>query len=421
MNVVEKAMKILEIGYVCDRCLGRQFAQLLSNTSNEARGKALRLAVAMQLDQSGDTQRIDMRNFLGITFHNEKLARIKIKDSKPRCAICMNVFDRLGRIAEKIFKKVKKYEFESFVVGTRLSPALLSREEELWELVGIEACEPIKAEINRELGKLLEALFKKAGRKITVDFKSPDVVILVDLSASRISVRVNSLFIRGDYCKLVKGIPQTRWKRKVYRTSVQEIIAKPLLKATRGRDTKFHGAGREDINVRCLGWRPFVIEVLEPKCRRIDLKRIEREINKSSAVKVRRLRFTTSEEVRLLKEARFPKTYRVIVECEREITSSELRKLKQLETVIAQRTPLRVLRRRSDRVRKRRVYEVRARKISRKRFELHVKCDAGLYVRELVTGDEGRTSPSVSSILGCECSVVDLSVIKIHTRSKKKN
>ena len=79
MNVVEKAMKILEIGYVCDRCLGRQFAQLLSNTSNEARGKALRLAVAMQLDQSGDTQRIDMRNFLGITFHNEKLARIKIK------------------------------------------------------------------------------------------------------------------------------------------------------------------------------------------------------------------------------------------------------------------------------------------------------------------------------------------------------
>jgi tRNA pseudouridine synthase 10 len=330
----------------------------------------------------------------------------------------MNIFDKLDKIATMIFKKIKKYEFKTFVIGTRLSSQLSYREEELWENVGIETCEPIKAEINRELGKCLEKMFRKDGKKINVDFRSPDIVVLVNLSRLSIDVQINPIFIRGDYCKLIRGIPQTKWKRKIYKTSVEEIIAKPLLKATRGKDTKFHGAGREDIDVRCFGWRPFVIEILEPKYRKINLKEIENEINKTKKVKVRNLRFTNIQEVRFLKEAKFLKTYRLLVECEREISSKELRKLKQLECVIKQQTPKRVLRRRSDKIRKRRIYKIKVKKIDRNKFEIFVTCDAGLYVREVVTGDENRTNPSVSSILGCNCNVIELDVLKIHTKTK---
>ncbi|MDP6641711.1 MAG: hypothetical protein QF381_04675, partial [Nitrososphaerales archaeon] len=43
------------------------------------------------------------------------------------------------------------------------------------------------------------------------------------------------------------GIPQTRWPSGKYKTSVEQIAAKPYLTKTKGTGTKFHGAGREDI------------------------------------------------------------------------------------------------------------------------------------------------------------------------------
>ncbi len=38
------------------------------------------------------------------------------------------------------------------------------------------------------------------------------------------------------------------------------MIAKPILKASKGIDSVIHAAGREDIDVRCLDYRPFIIE-----------------------------------------------------------------------------------------------------------------------------------------------------------------
>jgi len=39
--------------------------------------------------------------------------------------------------------------------------------------------------------------------------------------------------------------------------------------------------------------------------------------------------------------------------------------------------------------------------------------EAGLYIKELVSSDGGRTKPSVSSVLGVGAKVVDLDVIGI--------
>ena len=328
-EVIRKVIETLRLGYVCDRCLGRQFAQLLTSTSNEIRGSTLRRTIGILADAKRDTFGIPPENFRGL-----KLRWVKIpKEAKSiKCFLCEDIFDKLNSLVKKALKLLRNYEFERFLVGTRPPPRLIEREEELWEKIGIEYCEPLKAELNREIGKRLESALKAEGRKITVDHKRPEIVLIFDLETREIEVKVNSLFIYGEYQKLKRGIPQTKWKRKIYRTSVQELIERPILKATKGKKASFHGAGREDITARCLGWRPFVLEVKEPRVRRIDLKRMEELINRSSFVKVRKLRFVDSSMVERIKEAKYPKSYRVLIKCEKFLTDDDINKLRKLVT-----------------------------------------------------------------------------------------
>uniref|UniRef100_A0A7S1YZL7 tRNA pseudouridine(55) synthase n=1 Tax=Ditylum brightwellii TaxID=49249 RepID=A0A7S1YZL7_9STRA len=67
---------------------------------------------------------------------------------------------------------------------------------------------------------------------------------------------------------------------------------------------------------------------------------------------------------------------------------------------IAQSTPLRVLHRRSSQIRKRHILSLVATRLSSHWFLLRISTSAGTYVKEFVHGDCGRTSPSVSSMLG---------------------
>ena len=403
MRLLEKVVEILKDGYVCDRCLGRQFSQLLSGLSNEERGRILRYYLAMLID-SGLEVKVNKTNFYGIKFHNRK---VKVRKPK-KCSVCLGIFDELKKKVKQIVRKLKKYEFETFLVGCKLTPELVEREEEIWNKAGIEWCESIKAEINRELGKEIEKLTgKKMNRRM------PDITVIVDLNTDSIELDVRSIFIYGKYQKLVRGIPQTKWKRKRYRTSVQEIIEKPLLRQTKAERSKFHGSGREDIEVRCLGWRPFVIELIRPKKRKIDLKKIREEINKSKKVKVKDLKFVGREIVRRVKFADHDKTYRAIVTFEKPV--SNLERLRMLKgRVIEQRTPIRVLRRRSDKIRKRVVKDLKYKLLGKKKVEFIIKAQAGLYIKELITGDEGRTKPSIAEILQNVPRKIELDVIKIH-------
>lgn len=177
----------------------------------------------------------------------------------------------LKKKAKQIEKELKKYEYKTFLIGSKPKANLLKKEEELWEKIGIDYCEPLRGEINRELGKLVEKLTKKH-----MDYK-PDITIFVDFNKDKIQLSIRSLYIYGKYQKLKRGIPQTKWKKKIFKTSVQEEIAKPILKITKSKNSSFHGAGREDIDAKCLGWRPFVIEILNPMKRKINIREIQKK------------------------------------------------------------------------------------------------------------------------------------------------
>lgn len=337
MKVEEKAIEILKDSYICDICLGRQFGDLLTGYTNEQRGKIIRQFMAFLID-SGEKIDVDLSNFYGIRFRN-----VKIKPEKPKkCKICKNFFlEKLGKIAKSMVKEFKGIEFDTFQVGSIVSDDLLKLEEEQWNRVGIEFCEPIKSEINRELGKAVEKLTKKRFAQ-----KNPDVTAIVNLNTGTVRVEIRSLYIFGGYQKLKRGIPQTKWvcrhcngkgcknckgKGKLYSTSVQEIIEKPLLKITKSKKSSFHGAGREDIDARCLDYRPFVIEIEKPIKRKVDLKWVERQIGKSGKVKVKGLRFATKDAIRKIKFAKIDKTYLATVEFAKSINKKKLRGLRILE------------------------------------------------------------------------------------------
>ncbi|HIQ49690.1 MAG TPA: tRNA pseudouridine(54/55) synthase Pus10 [Nanoarchaeota archaeon] len=406
MELIERIKNLLQKP-ICDNCLGRVFAQMLSGMSNKERGRIIRDFAAFLIEAQ------ELENFAQENFneYNFRLTKKTSSKKKLNCYFCGNIFEKLEKIAEKAIKKLEKIEFNTFLVGNRPSKEMLEKEEEMWKLAGMDYCEPLKAELNRELGKLISQKMKK-----TAELKKPEVVILFDWEKGKpkIEIQISSLFIFGYYQKLVRGIPQCKWGTPgKYKTSVEQIIAKPLLKATKGKDTKFHGMGREDIDARCLAWRAFVIEIIEPKKRKINLKEIAKQINASKKVKVKGLKLVEREMVRKVKEASPDKTYRVVVKFEKPVKKEELKKLRKLIGVINQQTPERVLHRRADKLRKREVKAIKWKYINSKTVELIIKCSAGLYVKELVSGDNGRTRPSVAEILGVPAKVVELDVIKI--------
>jgi tRNA pseudouridine synthase 10 len=205
----------------------------------------------------------------------------------------------------------------------------------------------------------------------------------------------------------------------MYPESVEEIIGKPILDATGGTKVSFHASGREDIDARMLGeGRPFVIEVAKPKKRFLVLKDLERSVNAYAhgKVEVSSLKFADKDSVRELKKTESTKKeYRVIIELEKEISPKNLRLLEEKLTnvMVRQKTPTRVLHRRADLTREKYIYEVKVKKLSPKKAEMKIKCQGGLYVKELVTGDGGRTKPSVSEILQNKAKPIKLDVLNV--------
>lgn len=398
----------MEEGYLCDYCLGRQFAQLLTDMSNRKRGEVVRTTLAMELD-AGEELEVDDSNFQDHEFRNYEPKEVEERE----CLLCGGIFDELDKWVERAMRKLQEYEFDNFLVGSRLPEELVKREEELWEKTGIEHCEELKAGINRAIGKRLEEKMNKV-----VEFELPQIVVLLDFKDEEVKLDVNSLCVYGEYRKLERGIPQTEWPSGKFEISIEEIIAPAFLRAADATEEKFHGAGREDIDALCKGWRPFILEVLEPKNRDLGLESVEDEVNENEELEVRNLQVVERTKVEELKSWQPDKSYRAVVKFSEKISDEDLEELKELETTIEQRTPIRVEHRRADRTRKRKVKSLDWKKTGDDEIELEVKTEAGTYIKELISGDGGRTKPSVSSVLGVEAECKKLDVIEIHDKDK---
>ncbi|MGB9959338.1 MAG: tRNA pseudouridine(54/55) synthase Pus10 [Candidatus Bathyarchaeales archaeon] len=440
MDILKKALEMLEKHPLCDHCLGRQFALLGRNMENEERGKAIKTVLAMEaqaLAQSKNDEGIRILKVLatnGFSKNAEEILhrmkrRVLGKSLQKTCFLCGNKFALVDKLVEKALEKLKDYEYRNFLVGVELPVDVEEREDEFKARFEVEYGENLRLEFGKLLGKKISLYSGK-----TVEYQKPEVVIVINPVAEEIKVQVNPLYVAGRYKKLVRGIPQSKWfcsschgkgcekcnwTGKMYPESVEEIISEPFLKATEGVKTFFHASGREDIDARMLGkGRPFVIEISQPKKRFLDLKKLEESVNAHAAgkVEISSLRFVDKDFVRRLKKAESAqKEYRVFIEFERELTDADISLLEEklANIMVKQRTPTRVLHRRADLTREKHIYEVKVRRLSPKRAEMKIRCQGGLYVKELVTGDDGRTTPSVSEILNCKAKPIKLDVLNV--------
>jgi len=185
-----------------------------------------------------------------------------------------------------------------------------------------------------------------------------------------------------------------------------------------GEEAVFHGAGREDVDARMLGsGRPFVIEVREPRTRDVDPERLRAEINEfaDGKAEVEGLRRATHGMVERVKELDASKTYRMDVEFGGPVPEEAFAAaLAELDgATIHQDTPQRVAHRRADVTRTREVYAIDGTLADDRHAELEVHGEGGLYVKELVSGDEGRTEPSLAGLLGVDAAVTALDVVDV--------
>ena len=403
MEIDKQVNSILAYGECCDHCLGRFFGKRSHGLSNDERGRGLKISRALD-------ENLPYTEFSGT------------------CWICNNFFDSVPVWADRVLQAVQGIEFSTFLIGCRVPPLIAENEEMVWSDLSLSEPEPFKSEVNREVGKAVSA---RTGK--TVDFKKPDIVVILDPSSEVVEVQINSVFFYGRYQKYERGIPQTHWDCRAckgagcekcnftgaqYLDSVEELIGRPVITAFEAQNAVLHGAGREDIDARMIGTgRPFILEVVGPKKRTLDLAVLEQEINRTAEgrVSVAIKRWSERAEVETLKSNKAHKKYRILIEVEGALSADEFANaLKTLQgATIYQRTPERVAHRRADKIRERIVLDIEYAGEQDGKFVVEILGEAGLYIKELVSGDGGRTRPSLAGILDRPAHVFSLDVVQV--------
>ena len=403
MDLTELTGAILAYGEICDHCLGRMFGKRSFSLTNDNRGVALRITYFIARNEP-------------YTPH------------EGTCWICQGFFEEIGVWADRVVTAINDTEFSTFLIGTRIPPLMAEAEEMVWSDLSLTHAEPIKSEINREVGK---AVALRTGKE--ADLLRPDVVAILDPLSGTVEVQVKPVFFSGRYRKLERGIPQTHWDCRVcrgsgcercgftgkqYPDSVEELMGRPVIDLFEAEGAVLHGAGREDIDARMIGTgRPFVMEVVTPRTRTVDLRNVEQAINTQAAgrVEVSLTGWSWREDVETIKSDKAYKKYRILVEIDGLLSLSELKSaVASLKGVtIEQRTPQRVSHRRADKIRERKVLDIEAVGEGKDGFVIEVTGEAGLYIKELISGDSGRTRPSLAGVLNRPARVTELDVIAV--------
>ncbi len=474
-SLYQKTIDLLRSSSICNECIGRQFSYLGTATSNFERAHAVLLGITMEchliLSKTTFEERITLydQNPIEILdllakkadfvpakkiidqFKDKKFlfSTLSISSEKNefKCHLCDNLLlpKSISEIYKLIDLKARNYEFTDFLIGTHLNAAQADKEDEFRARFNLRNGESFKANLNRLIGKKLQEFWEKQPK-----YEQPGLMITINLEKNGktdINLRSLPLYFRGRYKKWVRNLPQTHWHcfecrgkgfnkftKKVctecggtgdkYPSSIHDLIGNEFIKATKGETALFHGAGREDIDARCLGsGRSFIIEIRNPKIRNVDLIEVVQFLNEKNKFKifVDSLISTTKKDIAEIKRLSefLRKNYNALVYFAQPISENEFeKKLQKAEeilndSIINQRTPLRVVHRRSDKTRKKKIYSITGKYVDSRHGFFKINSQGGTYIKELIHGDDGRTNPSLSKIFGYSMLCVELDVVEI--------
>uniref|UniRef100_A0A3Q0RL87 tRNA pseudouridine synthase Pus10 n=1 Tax=Amphilophus citrinellus TaxID=61819 RepID=A0A3Q0RL87_AMPCI len=357
-----------------------------------------------------------------------------------------------SQIAEAV--KAGNYEFDTLVLSLSLPAQLCVREHSCWLHVKKEVREKglvlnkddviqvkeafkwiMQGMVAKELGGVAVSPFESVFTRMAVVKaleKIPDAKFLKhypcpprqpssSCSPREVQCLHVSVFVAGRYNKFCRSLPQTPWvidgERRM-ESSVEELIAAPILSAFRADGFNFSSSGREDVDVRTLGnGRPFAMELLNPhksRFSKVQMKQLQETINESSdKIKVRDLQIVTREAMGRMKEGEEEKTksYTALVWTQKTIQREDISFIDNIKDLtLNQKTPLRVLHRRALAVRQRTIHSMSTRFLDSHHFYLGLKTQAGTYIKEFVHGDFGRTNPNLCQLLKTDTDILELDV-----------
>lgn len=143
------------------------------------------------------------------------------------------------------------------------------------------------------------------------DFPCPPSVPNEVVKFQNVCIYHARIFCGGRYNKWSRNVSQARWhtqRNKEVIASVEEMITDVVKRAFGATKIKFVAAGREDVDVRCLGrGRPFYLDLFNPQVTKMtqeQLNAVQREINTASQelMRIRHLQLIDESVVSLLKE-----------------------------------------------------------------------------------------------------------------------
>ena len=286
----------------CDSCLGRVGGKRTYGQSLEDAGQNIRASVLEQ-----DSHLVNAR------------------EEEPLCPFCENLFEEVDLLADIIFEAIEPYDISRLQLGARVPKDQVEEEEKLRKRLGAGGSDALKPSLVEEIGKRL----KDRLDGVTLVNDKPDVLALIDVLTLTVELDIRAVYVYGRYRKLERGIPQTRWPCRAckgrgcescnqtglqYEKSVQDLVGNPMLEIFQGTEHAFHGMGREDIDVRCLGrGRPFVLEIKEPRKRSFNAEKLAEIINEAAkgSVEVSAIRPSTRSEVVRIKDTPAEKSYTI--------------------------------------------------------------------------------------------------------------
>ncbi|XP_015922078.1 tRNA pseudouridine synthase Pus10 [Parasteatoda tepidariorum] len=269
--------------------------------------------------------------------------------------------------------------------------------------------------------KAIDKLSSTIKKLYTLPPSAPDK----SLTFSEIRCTHAPLYLGGRYNKYSRVLSQTPWivdGERHMESSVSELITDIVEKHIQADKIVFSASGREDVDVKMLGnGRPFILELINPRnvlFSRDEIKAIEDDVNQNTdLIAVKNLQVISKEDTSILKEGEEEKrkTYSALCVVKKTLKQEDVDHLEGLEDVkLNQKTPIRVLHRRTLSIRERLIHSIKGKIIDDHHLLLRLETQAGTYVKEFVHSDFGRTTPSLGTLLETEADILELDVESIH-------
>ena len=238
-----------------------------------------------------------------------------------------------------------------------------------------------------------------------------------------VSLKRETLYLSGKYVKASREFGQSQWDAN--ETSIAESICPVVCELLRSPVDKcqFSASGREDMDVRMLGsGRAFVLQVGDAKRLKslTDSSLAELVIDTGDVI-VRGLKWADKGVMDWLhwSTEQHTKIYQSVVWTEQVLPSQSLldEVFEQNRNIkVFQKTPLRVLHRRTEHTREKTMYSVKTERINDHFAIVTLRASAGAYIKEFIHSDLGRTTPSFCDLVFgtfVPCDILQLDVLEV--------